>query len=705
MKKETGKQILLYTILFSLCGILGYAGLWQNGRTYVWYRDGADQYLPGLLYVGQYLRELLEGILSGRPVLPMYDLSIAFGEDIIGSMNYYGLGEPLNLLAVFANKGNGTVWYTLLFFVRLYLGGISFLCYANYMRLDRRLSVFGALMFVFSGFPVYGGGMYAAWVTVLIYFPLLLLGAEMVFHRDSRAMPVMSLSVAYGALCGFYYLYMCGISLAVYCLVRLYFIHGLKWKEILDGCLKCLWPFLLGLGLSAPILLPSLLIVGNSDRTGFPIYYVVFNYHNYIPRVNEELMASLLHPRDSQMSYLGGLTLLEILGFFGVFFLKKGRRKNQLLLLFAVVLISLHFPIITCLFNAFADTYNRWVFLIHFSLGVIFAAVFEEGLGMLCRKAGSAGKGFLAKGIWILTALAVCGNIILNLSWLFSKPGTDWEKEFLPLKTVEAYIDSPVNASRVIRSDPALFRISKENTMVLNERPENTAMLNGYHGTVYWISMINGYVQRYARAIDEENDRWRCYGLGRDSVFETASGVKYHLTKHPENVPGSYELKETLEYDGEAWQVFENPDFVGMAYLREPPKGEPLLEDGTADREYYAGVLQEGREKSAGEASDIRMETNGFRFHAEAKKDCEAFIVLGFSPGWKAYVDGQEASLQEADLMGMKLDLPRGSHEVVLRYHTPGLSAGLVVFLASLMLFISWKKIRLHCIIRKKKTS
>ncbi len=691
------RQILLYTVLFMLIVTAGYAGLWINGKTYVWYRDGVDQYLPGMLYMGQYLREILSGIIHGAPVLPMYDLSVALGEDIIGSMNYYGLGEPLNLLALFSDQQNGTVFYTVLFFLRMYLAGISFLAFSDYLRLHRLFCVGGALMYIFSGFAVYGGGMYAAWVTVLIYFPLLLLGAEMVFRKDRRAVPVLILSVAYGALCGFYYLYMCGLSLAVYCIVRLYFIlrkegeifSAALLRSMLLTCLKCLGLFFLGLGIASPVLLPSLLIVGNSDRTGFPIYYVVFNYHNYIPKLNDELMASLLHPRNSQMSYLGGLTLLEILSFFGVFFLKKGRKKNQLLLLALTILISLHFPIITCLFNAFADTYNRWVFLIHFSLAVISVCVLQE-LSEKCRQKRL--QMLLVPTVLCITSL----NIILNLTWLFTPAGSDWEKEYLTEAEAEQYIGSPVNESGVIRSDPELFRISKESNMVLNERPENTAMLNQYNGIVYFLSMINGHFQRFAKAVNKENDRWRCYGLNRDSVFESAAGVKYHLTKHPEMIPRKYEKREEVTYFGETWYVFENPGFAGMVYLREPPSGEALLDDGKVNRAYYESVLASAKDQSPGTVTDLSLAGNKLSFTADASEDCEAMILLGLSPGWQAFLDGQKAELSEADILGMSLNVPAGEHTVVLKYRTPGLMAGCILFLLSLLLWIGITVYRNH---------
>ena len=57
----------------------------------------------------------------------------------------------------------------------------------------------------------------------------------------------------------------------------------------------------------------------------------------------------------------------------------------------------------------------------------------------------------------------------------------------------------------------------------------------------------------------------------------------------------------------------------------------------------------------------------------QAKALC---ITIPYSEGWTATVDGVETELKRANTMFMALELEPGSHEIVLTYRTPGLTAG-----------------------------
>lgn len=56
--------------------------------------------------------------------------------------------------------------------------------------------------------------------------------------------------------------------------------------------------------------------------------------------------------------------------------------------------------------------------------------------------------------------------------------------------------------------------------------------------------------------------------------------------------------------------------------------------------------------------------------------------------GWTAYVDGTRAELLQADTMFSALLLPAGSHEIDLRYQTPGLRLGAVISAGTFVLIV-----------------
>ena len=65
-------------------------------------------------------------------------------------------------------------------------------------------------------------------------------------------------------------------------------------------------------------------------------------------------------------------------------------------------------------------------------------------------------------------------------------------------------------------------------------------------------------------------------------------------------------------------------------------------------------------------------------------------LTVPYSTGWKAYVDGTPAVLENINLMFSGLWLTPGRHTIELRYETPGLLYGLCLSAAGLLLFLFW---------------
>lgn len=74
------------------------------------------------------------------------------------------------------------------------------------------------------------------------------------------------------------------------------------------------------------------------------------------------------------------------------------------------------------------------------------------------------------------------------------------------------------------------------------------------------------------------------------------------------------------------------------------------------------------------------------RVEIAATTDREALLVLNdlYAPGWRAYVDGVEVPVYPVNLVSRGVMVPKGAHEVVMRYWPPGLTQGLAVSLITL---------------------
>ena len=130
---------LLYTLVFGVIAGFIYYQFAGNGKSLVWSHDGIPQHLNSLAYYGRYLREVLHTIFVEHKLeLPMWDMNIGYGSDILTTLHYYVIGDPLTLLSVFVPADKTEVLYEVLIFLRIYLAGISFVFIIR-IRSRRRL--------------------------------------------------------------------------------------------------------------------------------------------------------------------------------------------------------------------------------------------------------------------------------------------------------------------------------------------------------------------------------------------------------------------------------------------------------------------------------------------------------------------------------------------------------------------------------------
>ncbi len=422
-------------MLFALAAGCLFGILFTFGRTSIWYIDGLGQYYPSFLYTGSYIRSFFLGLFHGRFKFPRFDLSIGMGEDIIGCLNYYGFGNPINLLAAFADQNNGGLVFTISHLIRLYLAGFSALIYLKKMGYAGSEASVGALAYAFCGFALYGGFMYIEFLSVLFYFPLMLTGAESLFHRGIRFKNALLFifSVFYGALCGFYFLYMATLALFVYCLVRLYFIQNQRFLPesgekadkinikspekssddntaelkhvsgeatktdintnkhsyingktvlgILTEGIKLLCFYVIGILLSSPVLIPVLRSFFNSERNPHTID-ILSSRSNYLPRPRL-LLEFLRNSVVPGKSFAFGVLFIEWIAVIMLFFMPRTKRRLQLKIGVIISLIAVSLPITGYLFNGFSENYDRWLFLVHFLFMIVFVHMIMELRGRI----------------------------------------------------------------------------------------------------------------------------------------------------------------------------------------------------------------------------------------------------------------------------------------------------------------------------------
>ena len=225
-QKQSGRwrYIGAYTLAFAVVGLVVFSAFILNGRSLVWHTDGLTQHVKALSYYGMWLRGIVDSIAAGHPYAPTFAFSLGYGADVVDTLSYYVVGDPLNLFSVFVPEEATPILYSVLLVLRMYLAGLAFSLFVSYVFDPPRTGLLaGALTYVFCGFAVYAVVRHAYFANPLIYFPLVLFGVERVLRERKHG--VFALAIALSAISNFYFFYMIFILMALYIIMRLVALH------------------------------------------------------------------------------------------------------------------------------------------------------------------------------------------------------------------------------------------------------------------------------------------------------------------------------------------------------------------------------------------------------------------------------------------------------------------------------------------------
>ena len=300
----------------------------------------------------------------------MWDMSLGYGADILGTLNYYAIGDPLNLIYVFANKYNAEYFYDFMMIFRLYLVGVAFISFGTYLKKDGNGILIGSFVYIFCGTVFAAGIRHPFFLNPMIYLPLLLMGVEKVYRKEKPYLFTIMVTIA--AISNFYFFYMLTIAAVVYALIRFP-----EYKE--DGFFKTLGRFsgwyILGIGISAVILLPVVIAFSGNARTASDInYFTIFLYKkSYYKALLLQFIGFEKIYKGTDLNYLA-------IAYCAVITLFLSKRKKHMAYKVAVLIggISLLSPIGAYILHGLSYPMNRWLFIFSFIIGMSVMEVYEE---------------------------------------------------------------------------------------------------------------------------------------------------------------------------------------------------------------------------------------------------------------------------------------------------------------------------------------
>ncbi len=563
-----------YTLLFSLTALLCFLPFAVNGKSFIWSADGLSQHYNALMYLGDWLREIVRSAANGNFAIPLWEFGAGYGSDVIATIHYYALGDPLNLISAIVPSSMTEYLYGGLVVVRIYLSGLAFVAYCRCMGRNSRVALLcGALIYAFCGWTLFGAVRHPYFVNPLIYFPLLLVGAEKILKsNDPRLFIVM---VFISVVSNFYFFYMLVVLVVFYVLARVIFWRPQPFARFfLRTLLRFVASGLIGVCMAAVVLVPVLIFVVGSDRLGADLTHDFFYSASYYGR----LAGSIISVSEPDMWAVLGFSAPTLLGVFALW-ARRGHRLIKVALVACALVLLL--PDAGSALNGFSYVTNRWswacalaaayafvvawphllqptrrealfcvagcvlyVLVVYLAEGVLsetaFASIgrapeaafvsccilFVAAL-LVCVRAGGATPVLLSPTLFsVLMTIAVVVGIYVNGHYLYAPDEGNYVSQFIDAGRGKEAIDAtPLSQIKALEGDEPL-RCDQGTVAV-----KNASLRLGLSTTQYYWSLANGEVSSYLLAQGIPDMQAHAYsGLDQRSYLEALACTKYYVT-------------------------------------------------------------------------------------------------------------------------------------------------------------------------------
>lgn len=367
---------MLYTAAFLAAAGLVFSYFFIYGKSFVWNQDGLYQHYNAFVYLGQWVRSILKTLLTEHTLeIPMWEFGIGYGADVITTLSYYVVGDPFALISVITPMRYAEWGYMAALLLRYYAAGMAFCMYAKKMGCGRFASVCASLMYVFCTYAVFGGVRHPFFITPMVFLPLIFLGAEKIIRGENPLCLILSVFTA--AISNFYFFYMLVLLTVIYVVVRILAEKETRnGKTLLLTCLRVGGFALLGVGLSAFLLLPNLMNLLGTTRMTSAYHFDLLYSWKYYSGLAGNLMGSEPY---TDWGYIG-IAPLTCVGAGAALVRKNESRWAKWYLGLCVVFMM--FPVFGYVFNGFSYVCGRWVFAWAFLGAFLFAKGFPVLLHM-----------------------------------------------------------------------------------------------------------------------------------------------------------------------------------------------------------------------------------------------------------------------------------------------------------------------------------
>lgn len=614
---KTNKIIMSYyvrfTVLFVITIFLVFMWYIISGKDLVYSEPGHDgdgivQHYNTLAYYGDYLRKVLHVIFIEHSFdIPLWDMRIGYGSDIITTMSYYVLGDPFSALSIFVPKTYTQLLYNFLIMFRIYCAGLAFSFYARKKGNEDRYVLLGAITYSFCGYILYVEVVHPYFANPMIYLPLLLYGVDKIFTEKKPYLFICS--VAISAISNFYFFYMLVMMVILYAIYRYWAeYHTIKIKQVLTWIGKFIIYGFAGVLLGGITLIPSIIQLINTARLGISPYVpILYSLRYYLQLPGSYIVGNIDSYSNMGYTVVGVFLLLTL-------FCNAKKYKN-LIAAFIIGCIMLCVPFAGHVMNGMGYVANRWVFAFSFLMCYSFTRMIPEFLKMSNkkRKIITIVSFLVSIGVYcvyllkngvnmnlvdkctvlmivviLLLAMFIIvlyenreislrrkTNIILvvqifciwvNAYYLYAPGQTNYLSKYNVTEIAQNLLE---NASTALaKEDSEYLQVSRcdMNALTSEEPIRNSSLQNGVWETSYYYSTPNPNLEQFFRFlyINESVDQW-ARGLDGRSFLDNILSVSHFVTAKGNESYVPYGFVKT-GIQNMSSELYRNENILPMVY-------------------------------------------------------------------------------------------------------------------------------------------
>ena len=413
------KPLFLYLIVFMITFLVFssvlfvlYCAPFGNSRSLAT-NDAYIQYIDFFSY--------FKDVLAGQNDIT-YTFDKTLGDNAFAVFSYY-LSSPLSLLVVFFDKTDLHSFIDSLITIKISLTAVTCAIFLN-NRFSKKLHL-PLLIALSMGYAlcayVITKKCNIMWLDGVYMLPIMALGVYKLIAKN-RFNLILPVSIALAIIFN-WYSGLIDCVFIVFWFILEYTLSQKKLKEVWQYLLKFIISAILGVAMSAAILLPTISALGNGARGSIDFDYLKFGFRSEIPSMVQNLRIGATDTQTEVSLFCGSISILGIMSIF----ISKHKftiRKKVIIIvsLFAIYLIMCWGPLFF-LFSLLKDAssyYTRFAYMGSFTLIFLSATAFPS-----LRAKNARAKEYLVwfKAGLVLAAIQVILQFIrpinLDLTYLF----------------------------------------------------------------------------------------------------------------------------------------------------------------------------------------------------------------------------------------------------------------------------------------------